>query len=947
LGETVASPARTKSVFTFGLFEADPESGELLRRGQRTRLQDQPFRMLILLLERPGEVISREELRERLWPQNTFVEFDNGLNVAVKKIRKALSDHPENPRFIETIPKRGYRFIAPVSIKATGGEAGPQALQPIQLPPDSNAGKPEPPTQLRRWRKYAFAGAGLLVVLAATAVVMTRIPSRKKPPQAPSSAPSGPAVPARRIVAVMEFQNASGHAGDEWLSTAISEMLATELGAGEKLHLVPADDVARMKRELGVTNSGGMARDTAINAGKNLQADMLVGGSFTMIGSGRDRRLRVDVHMQELSQGEIVAEVAETGDVQHLFELVDRAGTRLREAIGVPGPSPLEESAARAALPSNPVASRLYAEGLTHLRVADAAGARDLLEQAVAAEPAFPLSHMALASTWRALGYEQKAKSEAKKALDLSSQLSRADQLLIEGRYYQLSGDMERAISAYRALFTLFPDSVEDGLMLAESQTWGGKAADAMATVESLRRLPPPISQDPRIDMQQARVLSALDREGGLGYLRQAEAKARTQGAPLLAAKAQIGECIRLNAAAQFEDGARACQAAYSIFVAAGNPTDTAQSLRHLGDSRQSQGKLDEALGLYQQALKINQSVGDNTGVAISINQMAILYETRGDLSQAEKFYRQSYALFLKVGHRVNAAILAGNVAGILIQRGKLSEAEPVISKSMNLARESGSKNTQAQAYKLMADLSLLRGDFEHARQHIESAQALEPQDNNVVRYDALTRMSRILAAQDNLSGARRNRVEALALAEKIDAKGLTAQARLALAELDLEQEHAGEAEQQIRDALAVFRSEKMRDDEVQAQAALSRCLLMQGKNQEADAALAEGRTVAAYSQSPAVHLIFAIADARSKSAGTASLRSLARMQLLRSAQEAAKLGFMPTQYEAQLALDELEISENSPMANKSLESLARGAHEHGLELIARKAAALRQRQAE
>jgi hypothetical protein len=122
--------------------------------------------------------------------------------------------------------------------------------------------------------------------------------------------------------------------------------------------------------------------------------------------------------------------------------------------------------------------------------------------------------------------------------------------------------------------------------------------------------------------------------------------------------------------------------------------------------------------------------------------------------------------------------------------------------------------------------------------------------------------------------------------------------------------------------------------------------LLMLDKNQEAEAALAEGRTVAAYSQSPAVHLIFAIADARSQAAGAAGLRSLARMQLIRSANEAAKLGFMPLQYEAQLALGELEISENAASARNGLESLEKRAREHGLELIARKAAALRQRHA-
>ena len=92
----MATPAGQRNVFRFGLFEAYPASAELLKQGEHVRLQDQPFRMLILLLERAGEVVTREELREELWPQNTFVEFDNGLNVAVRKIRDALGDSAEN-----------------------------------------------------------------------------------------------------------------------------------------------------------------------------------------------------------------------------------------------------------------------------------------------------------------------------------------------------------------------------------------------------------------------------------------------------------------------------------------------------------------------------------------------------------------------------------------------------------------------------------------------------------------------------------------------------------------------------------------------------------------------------------------------------------------------------------------------------------------------------------
>jgi tetratricopeptide (TPR) repeat protein len=364
--------------------------------------------------------------------------------------------------------------------------------------------------------------------------------------------------------------------------------------------------------------------------------------------------------------------------------------------------------------------------------------------------------------------------------------------------------------------------------------------------------------------------------------------------------------------------------------------------LRHWGDARQSQGRLDEALGLYEKALKINRSVGDNTGVAVTLNQLAIVYETRGDLSQAGKLYRESYTLFLKVGHRLNAAILANNVAGILLQEGKLAQAEQISEKSMNLARAIGSKTTAAQAQKLLADLALLRGDLEQARAHIESAQVLEPQGENVNRYEYLMRMSRILAAQDDLASARRNRAEGLALAEKIGAEGLAAQSRLAVAELDLDEGRPLAAEQPIRHALAVFRSEKMRDDEVQAQATLSRCLLMQAKTTDAKAALSQGRMVVAYSQNPAVHVTFAIADARVKAAGAGASRLLARTDLLRSIKQAGSLGFIPLQFEAQLALDEIEMSDDATTGRKCLQSLEKRAHEYGLERIARRAAELR-----
>ena len=102
------------NVVRFGVYEVDPRAGELRRNGVKVKLQEQPFQLLTILLERPGEVVSKEEMQRRLWPANTFVDFDHSLNAAIKRLRDALRDSADNPRFVETLARRGYRFVAPV-----------------------------------------------------------------------------------------------------------------------------------------------------------------------------------------------------------------------------------------------------------------------------------------------------------------------------------------------------------------------------------------------------------------------------------------------------------------------------------------------------------------------------------------------------------------------------------------------------------------------------------------------------------------------------------------------------------------------------------------------------------------------------------------------------------------------------------------------------------------
>jgi DNA-binding winged helix-turn-helix (wHTH) protein len=143
------SQPAAQRMFRFGLFELNLSAGELRKQGRKIKLQEQPFEVLAMLLRRPGDVVTREELQQALWPADTFVEFDQGLNTAVKKIRQALADSADNPRFVETIPRKGYRFIAPVSTNEAPAPA------PVSVPA---------PVPVRRHHPLRIAALLVLVV---------------------------------------------------------------------------------------------------------------------------------------------------------------------------------------------------------------------------------------------------------------------------------------------------------------------------------------------------------------------------------------------------------------------------------------------------------------------------------------------------------------------------------------------------------------------------------------------------------------------------------------------------------------------------------------------------------------------------------------------------------------------------------------------------------------
>ena len=239
--------ADLQRILSFGSFEVDVVSGELRRQGQKIRLQDQPFRLLVLLLDRAGDVVTREKVRETLWPADTHVDFDHSLNTAVRKLREALGDSAEAPRYVETIARRGYRFIAPVALLPARQMAqSADAVVASSLLPSPAA---RPSTSARRLLIPAT-----VVLLCAAALVAYWTLLRSGLPTASGR---------RLTLAVLPFDNLSGDANQEYLSDGLTEEMITQLGRlqPDRLRVLGrsstwkykrADrDIGRLRRELG------------------------------------------------------------------------------------------------------------------------------------------------------------------------------------------------------------------------------------------------------------------------------------------------------------------------------------------------------------------------------------------------------------------------------------------------------------------------------------------------------------------------------------------------------------------------------------------------------------------------------------------------------------------------------------------------------------------------
>jgi serine/threonine protein kinase/tetratricopeptide (TPR) repeat protein/TolB-like protein len=792
-------------------------------------------------------------------------------------------------------------------------------------------------------RRHREAVAAVVVVLA-LATGLSLWQAHRVRNQASPAATSAVARPSGRTsVAILGFKNLSSGTDTAWLSTAFSEMLTTELAAGEKLRTVPGETVARTKIDLSLSDADSLASDTLDRVRRNLGSDFVVVGSYLVLSEGARSEIRLDVRLQDTAKGETVATISETGTENNLLQLVSRSGARLREHLGAGGVPPDQTVGTQASIPSNPEAMRLYAQGLVKLRAFDALAARDLLIHAVAADPSFPLAHSALAKAWQTLGYDANAAQESKTALQLATKLSREDHLLVEARYYESVAGWDTAVDTYHTLFGFFPDNLEYGIGLALAQARAGKGKDTLATLEALEQSSAQAQDDPRIDLAKAEAASTLSdnqlqRDAG----ESAAAKAEKLGAKLLQGRALALECRALANLSEFDKATGVCEAGRRIYSETVDRGGLARMLHAMAETPLDKDDLATAEKLYRQALSLTQAIGDKHGNGRELGNLAIIYQERGDFAGVLAVAKEALKNFQEAGDKAGIAAVTGNLGTLFHHQGRLGEALKYYETSLAQSNAVGNKSSAAVALANMAEVLRLKGDLSTALKKCQQALSMQRElGQKYYEADNLGYIGEILRQQGDVDGARSHFMEALAVQEQIGEKGGAAGTRLALVELAWESGKTADAEALARVALGTLQELKDTDGQMVAESVLARLLIAQGKLAQARESIAAALPLAEKSKDViqrtpiAIDHVYLLAAEKN----FAGAEQLARQTIA----QARKLGLVQYQLEATLALGEAQMKENKKTAGRAkLAELEKAARKLGFEFIARKAAMAR-----
>jgi TolB-like protein/DNA-binding winged helix-turn-helix (wHTH) protein/Tfp pilus assembly protein PilF len=488
-----------RAIFRFGAYEVDSRTGELRKNGMRIRCQEQPIQVLVALLERPGELLTREELRQRVWPEDTFVDFDHALNTAVKKIRAALNDEADSPRYLETVPRRGYRFIAPVQTEMTPGRTSEELTVSDLEVPETHRPLINRRVMLLAATLIAFIGGGYY---------WTNHRARA----------SDNNVPSRTMVAVLPFENMTNDPSEEYFSDGMTEETISQLGRLNSQNLGVIARTSAMKYK----HSGKGAREI----GRELNSDYLLEGSIRREGSrvrvvaqlirvadqsprwshqfdyefGEPLYIETDAATEIANMVHTALEPATRRHVQKEdstdFYLRGLAESNVHTAEGLDRIFHAFDEGMKKdpnCAPPYAALARIYERGanLGLLKPTDAyAKARVAAEKAIELDPANPEAHIYLADALLTVNFDwSRAQVEIQKALTLNVNDPSAHEW--NGIFLSLQGRLDQSIQELRTAVELDPLNAEYLVTLGSILMAAGRPVEAEAQLNAAIGLDP------------------------------------------------------------------------------------------------------------------------------------------------------------------------------------------------------------------------------------------------------------------------------------------------------------------------------------------------------------------------------------------------------------------------------------------------------------------------
>jgi tetratricopeptide (TPR) repeat protein len=787
---------------------------------------------------------------------------------------------------------------------------------------DEDTPPPPKPEKKKRWLPIAIGAA---IVIAA--VLIGVLATRRQPPASPAATAKAP----RRAVAVLGFRNLSPRDEEAWLSTALAEMLSTELAAAETLRVIPGEEIARAKRDLDLGNVEAHAAPTLAKLHGATGADFVVVGSYVALP---DRNLRLDVRVQRTSGGETAAAFNTAGTQGDLFALVARAGAELRSRLGADARL-TEGLDLRRAVPMNSESARWFAEGVARFRQFDAVAARDALEKAVAADPQFALAYGELSDVYAYLGYDEKGAIAARRAVEISGGLPRSERLLLDAKYHQRAHRVKEAIDLYRLLVAQFPDDPDYRVRLVDALIDNSRGAEALAAVDAMKKLRGVTETDARVDLLDAWSAELVSDYARIGAATtRGIAKARAAQNREVLGELLVIRAVALAATSKYPEALVNFDEAEDLFASVGNRAGVAKSLRKRSYLYWRRGDLQEARRMNERALKIYQDIGQLLGAASATGGIGVILNSQGDHNGARARFTEALEIYRRIGDRQNTAWALSSIAGTYVMQNQLDAGIRQYEESLQLSREVGDVDQSANTLGNLGITYAMKGELVPAERYLgEALEVYRKMDDPSTIAEIEKELGKIAFHRGDLRTARERLDHSVKLRKEIGERGGVAEGQHSLAEIDLEERNPTNALALATAAASEYEAEERHADRVRVLLVAARANTDLGRMGETRKILAAARQLMKAVQDPEVSAQLDLEQARLDG----DLPALEKL-VTRTARE--KL--LDTNFATRLALAQAQIrAGRRAAAQPVIDSLIADATTRGYGLIARQAKAL------